>query len=354
MTFFLYFCAQNMERILTSDVKNRFLKLIECAHTVLCTGHVNPDGDAMGSTLMLMKWMRRKGKEVHVVLPNRYPDFLSAIPGANEVVCYDTKPQLVKHLVAEADLIFVCDYGMRERTRDMAAVLDTNGCPRIMIDHHLAPEDFCDVTISRPEMCATCELLCHIMTEIDEMDSLTKDEAECLYAGMMTDTGAFTYNSARAEVYECVGKLISRGIDKDVLYRKLFWAMSPARLRLQGYLLYSKMHIVPGLHAAYITLTNEERRLLDTKNGDTEGIVNMPLQIKGMRLACLMAQDTEHPRQYRISLRSVDDFPCNELSKDFFDGGGHKNAAGGKFVGSEQEAISQFKKAVRAYEHLLI
>ena len=113
------------------------------------------------------------------------------------------------------------------------------------------------------------------------------------------------------------------------------------------------MQLIPGTHAAYMTLTNKERRLLGTKNGDTEGIVNLPLQISGMKLTCLMCQDTEHPEQYRISLRSVDDFPCNRLSADFFDGGGHQNAAGGRFTGSEEEAIEQFKKAVKAYEHLL-
>lgn len=350
--FFVLLCAK-MEKILTLDTKNRLLELINGARKVLCVGHVNPDGDSMGSTLMVMKWMKRLGKEAHVVMPNRYPDFLDAIPGAEEVVCFDAKPQFAKQIVADSDLIFVCDHNHKDRTRDLAPVLEENKSPRIMIDHHLEPDDFCEVTISRPEMCATCELLCHLMTELGEMDSLPIDEVECLYSGMMTDTGAFTYNSGRAEVYECVSRLIARGLDKDKLYRRLFWTYTPARLRLQGYLLYSKMKVIPEMHAAYMTLTNEERRLLDTKNGDTEGIVNMPLQIKGMKLTCLMAQDTEHPGQYRISLRSVDDFPCNEFSADFFEGGGHRNAAGGKFVGSEEEAIMQFKKAVKAYEHLL-
>lgn len=342
-----------MEQILNVEARKKWFSLIENARKVLCVGHVNPDGDALGSTLMMMKWMQRKGKEAHAVMPNHYPDFLAAVPGAGEIVTYDVNPKRVEELVNEADLILCCDHGNRDRTRDLAPVLEKNPCARIMIDHHLEPEDYCDLVISRPEMCATCELLCHLMTELGEMDTLTREEAECLYCGMMTDTGAFTYNSNRAEVYDCVGRLMSRGVDKDMLYRKIFWTMTPQRLRLQGYLLYTKMQLIPGTHAAYMTLTNKERRLLGTKNGDTEGIVNLPLQIKDMKLTCLMCQDTEHPEQYRISLRSVDDFPCNQLSADFFDGGGHKNAAGGRFTGNEEEAIEQFKKAVKAYEHLL-
>lgn len=342
-----------MEQILNLEAREKWFSLVENARKVLCVGHVNPDGDALGSTLMMMKWMQRKGKEAHVVMPNHYPDFLAAVPGASEIVTYDAKPGRVEELVREADLIICCDHGSRERTRNLAPVLEENPCARIMIDHHLEPEDYCDLVLSRPEMCATCELLCHLMTELGEMDTLTLEEAECLYCGMMTDTGAFTYNSNRAAVYDCVSRLMERGVDKDLLYRKIFWTMTPQRLRLQGYLLYTKMQLIPGTHAAYMTLTNRERRLLGTKNGDTEGIVNLPLQISGMKLACLMCQDTEHPEQYRISLRSVDDFPCNQLSADFFDGGGHKNAAGGRFTGNEEEAIEQFKKAVKAYEHLL-
>ena len=342
-----------MEQILNLEGRKKWFSLIENARKVLCVGHVNPDGDALGSTLMMMKWLQRKGKEAHVVMPNHYPDFLAAVPGASEIVTYDVNPGRVEELVREADLIVCCDHGNRDRTRDLAPVLEKNLCARIMIDHHLGPEDYCDLVLSRPEMCATCELLCHLMTELGEMESLTQEEAECLYCGMMTDTGAFTYNSNRAAVYDCVSRLMERGVDKDMLYRKIFWTMTPQRLRLQGYLLYTKMQLIPGTHAAYMTLTNKERRLLGTKNGDTEGIVNLPLQISGMKLTCLMSQDTEHPEQYRISLRSVDDFPCNRLSADFFDGGGHKNAAGGRFTGSEEEAIEQFKKAVKAYEQLL-
>lgn len=342
-----------MEQILTKNVQEELSLLIEKCSRVVCIGHVNPDGDALGSTLMIAKWLRRKGKTAHVVMPNRFPDFLSGIPNAEEILCYDSFQEKVEELISEADLIVMCDYSQRDRMGELRQIVESNPCPRITVDHHLNPENYCDITISRAEMCATCEVLCHVMNELGEMETLPVDEAECLYAGMMTDTGAFTYNSNRSDVYECISMLIRRGIDKDKLYRRLYWTMSPAKLRLEGYMLYCKMHLIPEMHVAYMILNNKERRMLGTKNGDTEGIVNMPLQIYGTKLSCLMSQDTEHPEQYRVSLRSVDDFPCNELSADFFSGGGHKNAAGGRFVGTESQVTEQFIKAVKKYENML-
>lgn len=351
----VFFCnfVLVMEQILSLENKNKVLGLVSAAKNVVCVGHVNPDGDALGSTLMVMHWMRRIGKHATVVMPNRFPDFLAAIPGASEVLTYDNDPTSVTQALSHADLIWVCDHSRRDRTRELEDVLAACTCPRIMVDHHLDPENYCDVQIVRHEACAACELLCRMMAELGEMSQMTMQEAECLYCGMMTDTGVFTYNSNRSEVYECISLLIEKGIDKDLLYRRLFWTMTPNRLRLQGYLLYSKLQVVPGLNAAYMTLNNMERKLLGSKNGDTEGIVNMPLQIQGMKFSALMSQDTECPSQYRISLRSVDDFPCNEMAERFFQGGGHRNASGGKFAGTEEEVIEQMKKAIAAYAEML-
>lgn len=343
----------DMKQILSSEARNKVGELLSKATNVVCVAHVNPDGDALGSTLMVMHWMRRLGKQATVVLPNRIPDFLAAMPGFADILTLDKVPHKVKAVVAEADLIWVCDHSRRDRTRELEDILKENACPRIMVDHHLDPEDYCDVQIVEPEACAACEVLCRMMMELGEMPDMTQEEAECLYCGMMTDTGAFTYNSNRPEVYECIGALLEKGIDKDKLYRKLFWTLTPNRLRLQGYLLYSKLTVVPGLNASYMVLNNMERKLLGTKNGDTEGIVNMPLQIQGMKFSALMSQDTEFPAQYRISLRSVDDFPCNEMAERFFQGGGHKNASGGKFVGTEEEVIEQMEKAIAAYADML-
>jgi phosphoesterase RecJ-like protein len=185
------------------------------------------------------------------------------------------------------------------------------------------------------------------------MDYLTEPEAVCLYTGMMTDTGAFTYASSRSVIYECISLLLARGIDKDRIYRNVFWTSTPNRMRLVGYMLYVKMETIPGMNATVMTLTNQERRMLGVKNGDTEGIVNMPLQIQGMRLSVFISEDTEHPGFVKFSLRSVDDFPCNEMSARFFNGGGHKNASGGRLQCSIEEAVELFHRAVREYAPLL-
>jgi phosphoesterase RecJ-like protein len=228
-----------------------------------------------------------------------------------------------------------------------------NPAPKIMIDHHLNPTDFCQLVISRPDMCASAEVICHLLYQLGEMEQITPDEATCIYAAMMCDTGAFTFNSNRAVVYECISHLLNRGIDKDKIYRNVFWTYSIARMRLTGYLLYVKMENLPELHASIITLTNQERKMLGIKNGDTEGIVNMPLQISGMRLSVFLSEDTEHDGVVKVSLRSVDDFPCNDMSAQFFNGGGHKNASGGKLYCSMEEAIEKVRKAIKSYAHLL-
>ena len=340
--------------ILSQEQLDRLKQLIAESESIVLCCHQNPDGDALGSCLAWAEVLKTVfGKTVELFVPDLYPDYLQWMPNTEKIIRYDKHREGCDFTLAHADLIFCLDFNTASRTADMEAALVASPAKKVLIDHHLDPAVDTVLTISHPEASSTCELVFRLVWQLGCFDQLTKHFAVPLYCGMMTDTGAFTYNSNRAAVYDCVSRLMERGVDKDMLYRKIFWTMTPQRLRLQGYLLYTKMQLIPGTHAAYMTLTNKERRLLGTKNGDTEGIVNLPLQISGMKLTCLMSQDTEHPEQYRISLRSVDDFPCNRLSADFFDGGGHKNAAGGRFTGSEEEAIEQFKKAVKAYEQLL-
>lgn len=337
-----------------SDIE-RLRGIVDGARRVVCIGHVNPDGDALGVTLAIRHWMARRGKECVVVMPNRFPDFLAWMPGAQDIVVYDRKPELAREAVEGADLLWLCDMNAPSRVQngELEGMIVSCGAAKVMVDHHLEPSDVCDLTASRPEMSASCEVLCHVMEQLGELGVCGVDEATCLYTGMMTDTGAFTYSSNRAVVFECVGRLIGSGIDKDRIYRNVFWNASLARMRLMGYMLYVKLEVLPGLNACIMTLTNEERRMLGVKNGDTEGIVNMPLQMRGMRLSIFMSEDTEHVGVVRISLRSVDDFPCNEMSARFFGGGGHRNAAGGRLTCGMEEAVGIARRAVEAYRGML-
>ena len=351
-----------MEKVITNGQLSVLLERIERSRFVTCVCHVNPDGDALGSTLGLAAWMKRLGKECRVVVPNRFPDFLQWLPSVNEIIRYDKKPELALSVLRQSDLIWICDMNDPSRALEMESIL--NECAErcrnekdgfmVMVDHHLHPKDkFCNMQISYPEMCATCEVICHLLWQMGELSKMTEQEATCFYTGMMTDTGAFTYASNRSVVYECISHLLARGIDKDKIYRNVFYSSTPNRMRLVGYMLYVKLEVISGMNASLMTITNEERRMLGVKNGDTEGIVNMPLQIQGMRLSAFISEDTEHPEYVKFSLRSVDDFPCNEMSARFFNGGGHKNASGGRLKCTIEEAVEQFRKAVQEYKHLL-
>ena len=339
-----------MEKLLDNGQFLQLQNMIAVATKVVAVGHVNPDGDALGSTLAVKHWMERIGKQCSVVIPNNFPDFLRWMPGTDTFVRYDKKPDEVEALLTGADLIFVCDLNEASRVMDMEDVLQKSPARKVMIDHHLNPAGFCELTVSHPEMSATCELLCHIMYQLGELQQCSLEEATCLYTGMMTDTGAFTFNSNRPVVFECIGHLLERGADKDRIYRNVFWTATVARMRVTGYLLYVKLEVLPEQHAAIMTLDNKERKMLGVKNGDTEGIVNMPLQVLGMQISAFLSQDTEHPERIKISLRSVDDFACNELSAKYFNGGGHKNASGGHLICPMNEAVEKMRQAIKEYQ----
>lgn len=344
---------KNMEKVIDDGGLGRFRALIAAAQRIVVCGHVNPDGDAVGSALALQHWLQRQGKECTVVLPNTFPDFLLWMPGAKDVKAYRRHEAEVAPIIEQADLFVIADLNSPSRLMDIETLVMANPAPKVMIDHHMSPADFCDVTISHPEMCATAEVLCHLFWQLGELQQLAEAEAVCLYAGMMCDTGAFTYASTRSVIYECVSHLLARGIDKDRIYRNVYYTASLARLRLQGYMLYVNLRMRKNLHAAVMTLTNAERRRFGVKNGDTEGLVNMPLQISGTRLSIFLTEDTELEGLVKVSLRSVDDFPCNKMAEEFFGGGGHLNASGGKLYCSMDEALKVVDRALQKYAPLL-
>ena len=330
-------------------------ELIErSSHIVLCA-HVNPDGDAIGSVLALKHYIERKGKQATVIVPNAFPDFLAWMPGADSILVHTNQKhkEQIQAAVDGCDLIIICDLNQPNRMGGLEDTIMQSKAPRILIDHHLDPGDFCTVTISEPEMCATGEVICHLLSQAGELDDISTLEATCLYAAMMCDTGAFSFNSNRPIVFQYISRLLARGIDKDQIYRNVFWTASEARLRLQGYLLYVNMKVLHNRHTAIMTLTNEERRRFKVKNGDTEGLVNIPLTMLGLRLSIFINEDTEHPGTMKLSLRSVGDFPCDQMASRFFGGGGHKNAAGGKLQCTMDEAVARVNAAIEAYADLL-
>lgn len=342
-----------MEKILNNEELTQLRSMLAAATDVVICVHVGPDGDAIGSALALRSFLLRKGKQATVVTPNIFPDFLKWLPGAESVLIHSLKPEETRAALRKANLVIVADLNQANRLSGLEQDFTACPAPRILIDHHLNPDGFCCLTVSKPDMCATAEVICHLLWQLGELDSLTAEEATCLYTGMMCDTGAFSFNSNRPVIYECISSLLAHGIDKDRIYRNIFWTASEARLRLQGYLLYVNMKVIHTHHTAIITLSNEERRRFNIKNGDTEGIVNIPLQMQGMRMSIFINEDTEHPGVMKLSLRSVDDIPCNRMAAQFFNGGGHKNASGGRLCCSMEEAVEAVRKALDSYSEML-
>ncbi len=343
-----------MDRMLSADDVAALRDAIEGARRVVATCHVNPDGDAIGSLTAVVSLMTRMGKEAVGITPNIYPDNLKSVPGSSALVVCNNEREKVKRLVEEADLIFCLDYNSLQRAGDLlAGYIGGSSARRVMMDHHLYPDDFCDIAISRPEQSSTCEVLLHVMNDMGWAEDMTLEEAMSLYVGIMTDTGVFTYASSRPELYGCVAFLLRKGIDKDGLYRNIYQTCTEGRLRLMGYMLYVKMEVMKDKHAAILTLTNEEYRRFAVKNGDTEGFVNMPLQMDGVVLSIFLRQDTEERGKIRVSTRSLGDFPCNKMAEEFFNGGGHRNAAGGSLLCSMDKAVETARRAIRKYEPLL-
>ena len=328
-------------------------KWFERADKIVIVSHVSPDGDAIGSSLGLWHFLNSQDKTVHVIVPNAFPDFLKWMPGAKDVIQYNRYKEFADKLIMEADVVCCLDFNVLSRIDEMEEIVRVSPARKMMVDHHLYPGDFARIVISHPEISSTSELVFRLICQLGNFSDISREAAECIYTGMMTDTGGFTYNSNDREIYLIIGELLSKGIDKDEIYRNVFNTHSEGRLRLMGYVLYEKMQVFPQFNAALITLSREEQKKFQYKKGDTEGFVNMPLSMKGICFSVFLREDTEKD-MIKVSLRSVGTFPCNKVAADFFNGGGHLNASGGEFYGPLEDAIALFKQALVKYEDLLL
>ena len=339
--------------ILTSNQVAQLSHLISDAKNIIITCHKSPDGDAIGSTLGWAEYLRSIGKEPTIIVPDQYPDFLSWIPNTEKIVRYDKHPEKCDMLFKIADLIFCLDYNTISRVDEMEKALVSSTAPKVLIDHHLDPDVPAVLTISHPDLSSTCELVFRIVWQLDGFNRLSKQFAIPIYCGMMTDTGGFLYNSTRSEIYFIIGELLTKHIDKDKIYRNVYHNYSESRIRLMGFVMYEKLVYLPESHAAYYSLTRQEQKRFHFIKGDAEGLVNIPQQIKGLKLSISLREDTDKPNIVWVSLRSVDDFPCNKMAEEFFNGGGHLNASGGRINGTMEEAIAIVNQAIKAYDTLL-
>ena len=303
--------------ILNPQESSRLNTLIETSQNIVVTCHRSPDGDAIGSCLGWAEFLRSKGKEPTVIVPDQFPDFLQWLPNTEKIIRYDKHREQCDLLLQIADLVFCLDFNTPSRVDEMEpALLRTPGVI-VLIDHHLNPDVPAELTISHPEACSTSEIVFRIVWQLGEFEKQGKHFAIPVYCGMMTDTGGFTFASTRPEIYFIISQLLTKRIDKDRIYRNV--------------------------------ISKDEQKRFNFIKGDAEGLVNLPQQIKGLKLSISLREDTEKDKVIWVSLRSIDDFPCNEMAEQFYNGGGHLNASGGRLQCSLDEAVDITRKAIEAF-----
>ena len=321
---------------------------LEKPRSIVIVGHRNPDGDAMGSTLALKHYLTKKGHNATVVVPNEYPEFLHWLPGSEGTYRFDWQNSQSQKEINNSDIIFLLDFNALHRVgSDMQHTLEKYPNDFAMIDHHQQPDDV-KYMFSDVEICSTSQMVYQFIEMNTDLDLIDADIATCIYTGIMTDTGSFRYRSTTSTTHRIIADLIDKGAQNDRIHNNVHDANSYNRLLLLGQAL-SNLQILPSYKTAYITLTDEEKKRFDFQKGDTEGIVNYALSLKGIIFAAIFIEDVEQGI-IKISFRSKGNFSVNQFSRNHFEGGGHDNAAGGKSNISLAETVTKFTALVETYK----
>lgn len=328
-----------------------FKSLLENPKKVVVTTHYKPDADALGSSLGLYLYLLKKGHKVSVISPSDYPEFLNWMEGHEQVInAEDGKLALAEKLINEAEMIFCLDFNSLARTHSLENPLSKSKAVKVLIDHHLDPDEFADYTFWSTEAGATAELVYDLIIKLNDRHYIDEQIAECLYAGIMTDTGQFKHPNTTKNTHLVTADLMELGADVAKVGRYIYDNNSLDRLKFTGYALSRKLKVIKALRTAYFSISSEELRKYNSKTGDTEGLVNYALSLKDVIFSAVII---ERPDTIRISLRSKGDFSVNDFARDHFDGGGHPNAAGGKSDLSLEETVKKFEETVRLYKKQL-
>jgi phosphoesterase RecJ-like protein len=325
--------------------------LLASPKKVVIVTHFKPDADALGSSLGLAGYLAKQGHSVAVISPSDYPDFLAWMPGKEMVIAL-TKDSIVpqqkaKALIEACDILFCLDFSSLKRINEVGDMVKTSTAKKVMIDHHLEPEKFADFEKWDVSSASTAELIFELIDEWGDRELIDQDIANCLYAGLMTDTGGFRHNNTTNKEFLIASELVSRGANPSEVAKKIYDTNSLERLRLTGYALSQKLVVLPEYKTAYMTLTWEELRQFGSQTGDTEGLVNYGLSIKGIKMAVLMYDRKE---EIKLSFRSLADFDVNALARKHFEGGGHKNASGGQSKQNLEETLKKFLAILPEYK----
>ena len=326
-------------------------ELAKPKHIVITTHH-KPDGDALGSSLAIYHWSKAKNHHVSVVVPSDFPTFFDWMPGRDVIRIYPNDKPANDLLIQDADLVFCLDFNGLSRIHMMEDVVRQAKGKKIMIDHHLEPEGFDDYRHWDSQAAASAQLVYDFIANVmGDPESITADMATCLYTGIMTDTGSFRFQSTTPEVHRITADLITRGAKNAEIHEHVYNSFSESRLKFLGFCLSNRLEVIPEYRTALFCISREDLQRFQITTGDTEGLVNYALAISGTQLAALIIDRTE---LVKLSLRSIGDFPCNEICKRYFNGGGHRNAAGGNSNEPLAEVVKKFKSILPEYKTRLI
>ncbi|MFM9944906.1 MAG: DHH family phosphoesterase [Bacteroidia bacterium] len=318
--------------------------------TIVVTTHHKPDGDAMGSSLALYTYLKGLKHKVTLITPTDYPRFLHWMPGHNEVLIYEGNEKKCKTIGEAADFIFCLDFNDLKRINEFGLIVGNSKAKKVMIDHHREPSGFDDFRYWTYEASSTSELIYEFIKKCGHTDRITPQIADCLYTGIMTDTGSFRYRGTSSNTHRTIAELIDKGAQNSAIHEMVYDSNTLLRLKMMGFVLYEKLEILPAYNTALVYLSKEELARFDIKTGDTEGFVNYGLSIEGIKLSVLIVDRT---KLVKMSFRSKGDFACNEFARDHFAGGGHKNAAGGQSTETIETTISRFTEVLALYKDQL-
>ncbi|MCE3297221.1 MAG: phosphoesterase RecJ domain protein [Crocinitomicaceae bacterium] len=330
------------------NIENQIIQQAKDSKSIIITAHKSPDGDSIGSSLALYHFLNKLGLNVSICHPDPAPKYLQWLEGADQILNVEEHAEQIREKFAAADLIFSLDYNHPSRLGEhMEELLNASGAFKIMIDHHLDPADFAQLRISDTSICSTCQLIYQVITASGNGEMIDQRIGTAIYLGIMTDTGSFRFNSVKAQTHRVIADLLDKGVKHDLIHEQIFDVNTPEKLKLRGFATSEKLVILEDLKTAYISLSQEELDRFHHEKGDTEGLVNVALSILGVKIAAFFS---ERDGEVKISFRSKgSDHPVNKLSNTYFSGGGHANAAGGKFTGTLDDAIAKFIEILPQY-----
>lgn len=330
---------------------HEFYPQLENQSKVIITMHQKPDGDAMGSALGLYHFLIQLKHEVTVISPTNWAAFLNWMPGCNQVIDYDKNKEKCASLIQQADVIYCLDFNVMHRTKHMEQLLLNAKCTKVLIDHHQQPQETAfTFGISNTYKSSTCEMVYDFIVESGHSNLINLDVAACLYTGLMTDTGSFRFPSTTASVHQIVAHFKELGLNHSKIHDNIYDNFLENRLRFIGHALLNRLEVLYEYNTALMVIPKEDLVKYDIKTGDTEGLVNYLLSIEGMKLGALVIDRDE---ERRWSFRSKDDFDVNQFARNHFDGGGHKNAAGGRSFDTLQNTTNKFKYVIKQYQSQL-